>query len=180
MQGREQQSPAITHAAPWGLHAPLPQKPSLAHCPPQQSLPALHAVPSGLQSLPPQRPAMQPALPQHGAPAEHAIPTGVHWVPPQKPPEQSKAQQSVVSVQASPSGLQSWPGAHTPLPLQERPEQQSAEEQLSPTVPQAVRPPPYPSMGVREPHAGAKRVPRTTRRKTSETREASGERMLEA
>ena len=73
---------------------------------------------------------------------EQAAPTGVHCTPPQKPAAQSRAQQSVVTRQALPSGRQRWSGLHTPPDPQARPEQQSeAEAQGWPEGWQAALPP---------------------------------------
>jgi hypothetical protein len=126
VQGRLQQSLSMTHAAPCGLHMPLPQKPSVAHESSQQSSLLVQAAPSGAHCSPPQKPAIQMTPLQHALTAVQASPLGVHWTPPQKPWLQSSAQQSVVRRQASPSASHRWSFAHAPLASQVRPEQQSA------------------------------------------------------
>jgi hypothetical protein len=126
VQGRLQQSPVVTQAAPCGLHVLPPQKPSGAHCLSQQSPALWQAAPSGAHCWPPQKPPLQAAPPQHPTAPVQARPMGVHWTPPQKPWLQSSAQQSVVRVHASPSASQRWSIWHAPLTSQVKPEQQSA------------------------------------------------------
>lgn len=98
-----------------------------------------------MQLVPPQKPPTQGCPAQHWLDAVQEAPYGVHWTPPQKPPAQSSAQQSVVSVQAFPSGWHRLVRAHTPPGPQASPWQQSAAAtQLWPAAPQAPGPMPSP------------------------------------
>ena len=74
LQAWLQQSLSTAHAAPWGLHWVMPQKPSVAQIWSQHSPGVVQAAPSGLHMIPPQKPLAHAFPPQHTLAELHADP----------------------------------------------------------------------------------------------------------